>query len=76
MINWLDNKYLMMKGRMKRFADEFLKGEMGVAPFVATILLILIVVLLCAIFWKNISTWFEEIWGSITKSADKIKISE
>lgn len=72
MINWLDNKYLMMKGRMKKFADEFLKGEMGVAPFVATILLILIVVLLCAIFWEYISGWFEDMWTKITGSADKI----
>ncbi|RHA84619.1 hypothetical protein DW914_15105 [Roseburia inulinivorans] len=32
---------------------------------VATVLLILIVVLLTAIFWDNLQKWFEDIWKRI-----------
>ena len=43
-MNWIDTKYLNMKIRMEKFVDEFLNKEQGVSAFVATILLILIVV--------------------------------
>lgn len=71
-MNWIDTKYLNMKIRMQKFVDEFLNEEQGVSAFVATILLILIVVLLCAVFWKNISELFDGIWGDITGASSEI----
>lgn len=71
-MNWIDTKYLNMKIRMEKFVDEFLNKEQGVSAFVATILLILIVVLLVAVFWKNISKWFDGIWNNITGTSDEI----
>lgn len=71
-MNWIDTKYLNMKIRMQKFVDEFLNEEQGVSAFVATILLILIVVLLVAVFWKNISTWFDGIWNNITDTSNEI----
>ncbi len=71
-MNWIDTKYLNMKIRMQKFVDEFLNGEQGVAPFIATILLIVIVVALCAVFWTNISGWFESMWNKITQSGSEI----
>lgn len=64
-MNWIDTKYLNMKIRMQKFVDEFLSGEEGVSAFIATILLIVIVVALCAIFWTNINEWFTKTWGEI-----------
>lgn len=51
----------------KRFMDES-----GVSSFVATILLIVIVVALTAIFWGYIKEWFETIWEQITGKASTI----
>lgn len=64
-MNWIDTKYLNMKIRMQKFVDEFLNGEQGVSAFVATILLIVIVVALCAIFWDKIYKWFDGEWDNI-----------
>lgn len=71
--SWIDDKYIGLKIRIQKFAEEFVKEEQGVSAFIATVLLILIVVLLCAILWKYISDWFEKLWGSITKAGDTIK---
>lgn len=72
MRDWIDSKYLTMRTRMQRFAEEFVNGEMGVSSFVATILLIVIVVALCALFWTEISKWFDSMWKKITEGADPI----
>ena len=64
-MNWIETKYLNMKIRMQKFVDEFLSGEQGVSAFIATILLIVIVVALCAIFWDNIYNWFDDTWKNI-----------
>lgn len=72
MRDWIDSKYLTMRTRMQRFTEEFVNGEMGVSSFVATILLIVIVVALCALFWTNISQWFNDMWIKITGDASKI----
>ena len=64
-MNTLDRLYISGKVRMAQFIDGFKKDESGVSSIVATVLLILIVVLLTAIFWDNLQKWFEDIWKRI-----------
>lgn len=68
----LDSFIICTRFRMKNFIEDFKKEEMGVSTFVATILLILIVVLLCALFWTKISEWFNDTWDKIMGSSDSI----
>ncbi len=75
MLEFLDSMYFNMKFRAESFLNGLKEDESGVSAFVATILLILVVVLLCALFWEYISEWFENTWKSITGEADKIKAS-
>lgn len=70
--SWIDNKYIGLKIRIQNFAEEFVKEEQGVSAFIATVLLILIVVLLCAVFWKNISEWFTGMWSNIVDTGNEI----
>ena len=72
MLSALDSFIICTKFRVKNFIVDFRKNEMGVSGFVATILLILIVVLLCALFWTYISEWFEKTWEKIMGSSDSI----
>ncbi len=72
MFDALDSFIICTRFKVKNFIEDFRKEEMGVSAFVATILLILIVVLLCAMFWTNISEWFNSTWGKITGKADTI----
>lgn len=73
MLEFLDSLYFNMKFRAESFLNGLKEDESGVSAFVATILLILVVVLLCALFWEYISEWFENTWKSITGEAEKIK---
>lgn len=72
MLNALDSFIICTRFKMKNFVEDFKKGEMGVSAFVATILLILIVVLLCALFWDKISEWFNTTWEKIMGSSNTI----
>lgn len=76
MLYLLDNFMIDAKNRWIRkreqWREEFL-DESGVSAFVATILLILIVVLLCAVFWTNINKWFNDMWKTITDKSKTIK---
>ena len=72
MQNLFDRMYIGFTNKVNRFVNSFKEDERGVSSFVATILLILIVVLLCAIFWEYISQWFETMWNKITGNANKI----
>lgn len=72
MIEVLDRMYFKWKYKAEAFLQELKEDESGVSAFVATILLILIVVLLCAVFWTNIKEWFESTWNKITGQADSI----
>lgn len=71
MMQFLDNLMIGFKCRAVKAAERF-EEESGVSSFVATILLIVIVVALTAIFWENIKGWFETTWSSITGDAEKI----
>lgn len=65
MLKTMDNLYIGARIRMTKFVEQFKKDEAGVSSIVATVLLILIVVLLAAVFWKNISKWFNGTWETI-----------
>jgi FlaG/FlaF family flagellin (archaellin) len=71
MVQSLDDLLIGLKLKIVKAGEKF-RDESGVAAFVATILLIVIVVALCALFWTNISTWFSEQWTKITESAAPI----
>jgi len=71
-MSWLDEKYIDMKLRTRRFVDEFKSDEHGVANFVATILMIVVVVALVALFWDKISEWFNDTWDSIMSDSEPI----
>lgn len=72
MLCFLNRMCIGAKIRFNNFMDELKQDETGVSAIVATILLILIVVLLAAVFWQYISEWFESMWTKITGEADKI----
>lgn len=71
MMQFLDNLMIGFKCRAVKAAERF-EEESGVSSFVATILLIVIVVALTAIFWQYISEWFETTWEKITGQADTV----
>ena len=72
MLKTLDRFYIGAKIRMANFADQFKKDETGVSSIVATVLPILIVVLLAALFWDKISQWFNDTWEKILGQSDTI----
>ena len=72
MLKTLDRFYIGAKIRMANFADQFKKDETGVSSIVATVLLILIVVLLAALFWDKISQRFNDTWEKILGQSDTI----
>ena len=72
MLKTLDRFYIGAKIRMANFADQFKKDETGVSSIVATVLLILIVVLLAALFWDKLAQWFNDIWEKILGQSDTI----
>lgn len=71
MMQFLDNLMIGFKCRAIKAAERF-EEESGVSSFVATILLIVIVVALTAIFWKYIKQWFEDTWTKITQEANTV----
>lgn len=73
MLNLLDRMFLNAKNRWNGFVAEFKENEMGVSNFVATIVLILIVVLLCALLYTYLGGWFTDMWARITGATDPIK---
>ena len=73
MLMYLDCLYLGAKARIANFIEELKKDETGVSAIVATVLLILMVVLLAALFWDQISTWFNTTMDKIMGEANKIQ---
>lgn len=69
MFCFFDKMLIGMKTRAKVWAEEF-KAESGVSSFVATVLLILIVLLLGVLFWNLFKSYFTEtLWPKITGAA-------
>ncbi len=50
-------------------AKSFFYEERGVAAIIATVLILVIVVALAAIFWDTISDWFAALWERIFNTA-------
>ena len=71
MLEFMDNAIIGFKCHMVKAAEKF-HDESGVSNFVATILLIVVVVAITAIFWDNLKDWFNGIWQNITGDAAKI----
>lgn len=71
-MNLLNRLYVGTMLRINNFVEEFKNDEKGVSSIVATVLLILIVVLLAAIFWESIQTWFSDTWAKIMGKANTI----
>lgn len=71
-MSFIDNAYIGIKFRTNRFLRELCSDESGISPFVASILMIVIVVALCAVFWTNISEWFNTMWTKISGDSQTI----
>lgn len=62
--------YLFCKIRFQHFIDCFRDDESGVSAIIATVLILVIVVALAAIFWDFIKDFFQGLLDKITgKSA-------
>lgn len=72
MLSMINRMYIGAKIRFSNFMDDLKQDETGVSSIVATVLLILIVVLLAALFWGKIQDWFNETWEKITGKAGTI----
>ena len=64
----LNRLYISAQIRMRNFAEEFKGDEKGVSSIIATVLLILIVLLLVSVFWKNLQNWFNTLWKNVTST--------
>lgn len=71
MLGVIDNFMIGLRTKAVKAVEKF-NDESGVSTFVATILLIVIVVALCALFWTNIKSWFTDMWTNITNSAEPV----
>lgn len=68
MVNMLDNACIWARVRLckaKEGVKEFFSSQDGVAPVVATIVILLITVLLIAFFWEELQKWISGIMGDI-----------
>lgn len=72
MLRALDSFIICTRFKMKNFIEDFRKEEMGVSAFVATVLILLITVLLCAVFWKSIQKWWNDIADKIFDTANDV----
>lgn len=70
MFEKLDCLYLSAQTRIRNFFNELKNDESGVSSIVATVLLILIVVMLAALFWDKIQEWFTTMWEKIVQKSD------
>ena len=69
-MNLFTRAYISLKTRALKFKEDLKSDERGVSAIVATILILLIVVLMAAVFWDTISEWFSETMTKIFDAAD------
>ena len=69
MLNWLDRVYIGAQIRKRAFVESFKNDESGVSNFVATVLLILMVVLIGAAVWAFLSGYFTDLFDQITENS-------
>lgn len=72
MLNWLDSIYIGAQIRKRAFVESFKNDESGVSNFVATVLLILMVVLIGAAVWAFLSGYFNDLFDQITNDSNNI----
>ncbi len=70
MTNLIRRAYISMNTGIMNFKENLKKDESGVSAIVATILILLIVVLMAAVFYDTISKWFKEMMAKIFDTAD------
>lgn len=68
MLSYLDNLYIKAAIKTRNFIDSFKNDERGVSAIIATVILILMVVLLASVFWKQITQWFGNMWKTINEN--------
>lgn len=78
MSNALDSMIINAQCRMARTKErvrkgfrEFWSAEKGVSNVVATIIILLIVVLIIGVFWKNLSEWLNGMMTEIFNDSYK-----
>jgi len=76
MLAFLDRMYVGARIRIANFVDEFRRDETGVSAIVATVLLILMVVLLAAVFWETIRDWFTGVMEQFERETGRIQMTE
>ena len=65
MLNKLDSLYIAAQIKKRNFIENFKNDESGVSNFVATVLLILMVVLIGGAVWGFLSGYFTELFEKI-----------
>lgn len=65
MLNTLDRLYIGAQIRKRAFIESFKKDESGVSNFVATVLLILMVVLIGSAVWGFLGGYFKDLFQTI-----------
>ena len=73
MLDMLESFLILTKITMCNFVEELRDDERGVSNIVATVILILIVVLLAALFWDKLKSYFDTLWGRVEETADGIQ---
>lgn len=72
MLEMLEDFLILTKIQMCNFIEELRDDERGVSNIVATVILILIVVLLAALFWGKLKEYFEGLWTRVSSTSDGI----
>lgn len=68
MNNLLTRAYISMKNRALAFKESFKNDERGVGPLVATILILVVVIIIAAVFWDRLSEWVNKMLNKIFKN--------
>ena len=66
MFNMLDRFYIGAQIKKRAFIQNLKNDESGVSNFVATVLLILIVVMVGGLVWTFLGEYFEKLFKQIT----------
>ena len=61
---YIAGKQLFNKGCQS--LKGMMKDERGISDVVGGVILVLVVVMLAGMFWKQLSGWFGNIWGQVT----------
>ena len=66
MLNYLDRGYIRGKIWFANLKENLISDERGVSGIVATVILVLLAVLLAAIFWNKLQSYFTTLWSQVT----------